>query len=131
MNTHLTDAVEAAALQKMQNRESFTALDISNLLKATQLPFRHREVSEVVREIYASGAMGCLGYDRTLIPVWTEGGSKPAEAYLYHHEDVDPLDYTARSQNALTPVPLSLSRDLTDTTAQDLLTLFSTTSETD
>lgn len=131
MNTHLTDAVEAATLQKMQKQESFTALDISNMLKAAQLPFRHREVSEVVREIYTSGAMSCFDYDRTLIPVWTDGGTKAAEAYLYHHSDAAPLDYTARSQDALKTVSPLQARDLTDTTAQDLLTLFSGSSDSE
>jgi hypothetical protein len=126
MNTELTNAVEAAALTKLEKGESFTALDISNALKAAQLPFRHRDVSTLVREIYDSGAMACFDYDRTLIPVWTEGGAKAAEAYLYHHSDADPLAYTARNQDALPPVAPAQARDLTGTTAQDFLALFST-----
>ena len=124
MDIQLTSAVEAATLAKMQQRESFTALDISNTLKAARLPIRHREVAEVVREIYASGAMDSFDYDRALIPVWTEGGTKAAEAYLYHHQDADPLDYTARSQEALAPVASTTARDLTRSTPQDMLTLF-------
>lgn len=132
MNTQLTNAVEAVILTKMQSGESFTALDVSNAVKAAQLPFRHREVAAVVREIYNSGAMTYFDYERALIPVWTEeGGAKAAEAYLYHPENVNPLDYTARNQGALPPVASSQARDLTGTTAQDLLTLFSPLQETD
>jgi hypothetical protein len=131
MNTQLTNAVEAVILTKMQSGESFTALDVSNAIKAAQLPFRHREVSAVVREIYDSGAMAYFDFERALIPVWTEGGAKAAEAYLYHPENVNPLDYTTRSQDALPPVASTQARDLTGTTAQDMLALFAASQETD
>jgi hypothetical protein len=49
--TLATEAMEA----KMNAGEPFTALDISNTLKAKNLPVRHREVSAVVRGFVRRG----------------------------------------------------------------------------
>lgn len=116
-NTQLINVVETVVLARMQAQESFTALDISNALKAEKYPFRHREVAEVVREIYESGAMTPFHYQRSLITVLIEGGAKTAEAYLYHHNSVDANDYIARDQEALPPVPTQQARDLSDCVA--------------
>ncbi len=107
----LTLATEAMET-KMNAGEPFTALDISNVLKARNLPVRHREVSAVVRGLYVGGGMGAFGYVRDLIYVSTPDGS--AQAYLYHHGTQAPADYTLDAQDALPPVPPARARPLDD-----------------
>lgn len=121
MDAVLTNVVEAALLARMQAKESFTALDISNALKADRFPMRHREVAEAVREVYESGAMDCLDYRRQLIPVVTEGGAKTAQAYVYYHASARSGDYATRTQEALPPVPPDRARDLSDCVAAGAL----------
>ncbi|MBC8135935.1 MAG: hypothetical protein H8F28_08635 [Fibrella sp.] len=106
--TLATEAMEA----KMNAGEPFTALDISNALKAKNLPVRHREVSAVVRGLYAGGGMTAFGYVRDLIYVSTPDGS--AQAYLYRHGTQAPADYTLDAQDALPPVPTDRARALDD-----------------
>jgi hypothetical protein len=122
--TLVTNVIEMALLERLRAQESFTALDISNTLKADRYPVRHREVAAVVRAVYASGALGRYGYEATLIPVAADGGAKAAEAYLYHPRSANPEDYTARSQDALPPVPPDQARDLADCVPADPLGLF-------
>lgn len=114
MNTPLTNLIEQTVLDQMRAKASFTALDISNELKRERYRVQHREVAEVVREIYQSGAMGFYDYDRELIPVVTEGGAKQAQAFLYHFEEVRPRTYQARGQDALPPPAPDRARDLAD-----------------
>ncbi len=119
----LTNVVENETMGRMQARDSFTALDISNALKTAKYSVRHREVAEVVRDIYKSGAMQHFDYDRQLIRVTTEAGVKTTEAYLYHHQSVRPDDYANLNQDALPPVPADQARDLFDCVAADPLGL--------
>jgi hypothetical protein len=121
MQTLVTNVVETVILARLQAKESFTALDISNALKTDRYPVRHREVAAIVRDLYASGALDSFGYEQTLIPVATEGGTKAAEAYLYHHRSVRPEDYQNRNQDALPPVAPDQARDLSDCVAADPL----------
>lgn len=109
--------VENTVEEKMQARESFTALDISNLLKTRRYPVRHGEVAQTVRALYAAGAMRAHRYDRRLIDVATDGGTKRAQAYLYLPEEADEYDYDRYDQEALPPVPADDARDLLDTVA--------------
>ncbi len=94
----LTNVVENEVLQLMQAKNSFTALDVSNALKTAKYPVRHREVAEVVRDIYNSGAMAYYDYGRQLMDVTTDGGTKTAQAYLYHHQTARISDYAGLSQ---------------------------------
>jgi hypothetical protein len=123
MQTLLTNVVETTVLERMRTKQSFTALDISNALKADRYPFRHREVAEVVRDIYSSGAMDYYDYRRELIAVTTEGGEKTTQAYLYHHQEIHTSKYAARDQEALPPVPADKARDLTDCVAAGQLNI--------
>lgn len=123
----LTNVVENEVLLKMQAKENFTALDISNALKIAKYPVRHREVAEVVRDIYNSSAMAHYDYDRQTIMVTTDGGAKTAQAYLYHHQSVRVSDYTKLDQDALPPVPADQARDLADCVAADPLGLLKRT----
>ncbi|MBC8142914.1 MAG: hypothetical protein H7Y38_15935 [Armatimonadetes bacterium] len=110
-----TDAILILATEAMETKmnrgESFTALDISNALKARNFPVRHREVSAVVRGLYAGGGMSAFGYDRELITVSTPGGTE--KAYLYAHATV-PDGYADDAQSALAPVPPARARALDD-----------------
>lgn len=90
----------------------FTALDVSNAVKQTLATVRHREVSPIVRDLFADGLMG-EAYAQTLIDVIAEG-RKPAQAYLYHLSGAD-IDAgygpEKRSQLAIPPVRASLEDD--------------------
>ena len=121
MNIQLTNLVEQAMLDQMRAKASFTALDISNGLKAGHYPVQHRDVAAVVRDIFQSGAMGHYDYERKLIPVVTEGGAKQAQAFLYHFTQTRPRTYQTRSQDALPPVPADQARDLSDSAAATAL----------
>ena len=125
MNIQLTNLVEQAVLDQMRAQAGFTALDISNRLKADRYPVQHRDVAAVVRDIYQSGAMAHYDYERKLIPVVTDGGAKQAQAFLYHFTETRPRTYQTRSQDALPPVPADQARDLADSAAATALPILS------
>ena len=108
-----TNLIEQAVLDQMRAKTSFTALDISNRLKAERYPVGHREVAQTVREIYESGAMAFYDYERETIPVMTDNGTKSARAFLYHWEETKPRTYQTRALDALPPVPADQARDIT------------------
>ncbi len=112
--TAATNLVEQAVLDQMRAKASFTALDISNHLKAERYPVQHREVAETVREIYESGAMAYYDYERETIPVMTAGGTKQARAFLYHFQQTQPRTYQTRDLAALPPVAPDQARDIMD-----------------
>ena len=118
----LTLLVEEAVETKLKAREAFTALDVSNALKARRFPVRHAEVAPIVRDIYASGAMTYYDYDRRLIDVVTDGGTKRTQAFLYLHDETKDREYAARDQDALPPVPHDQARSLDDTVAAGIAT---------
>lgn len=121
MNTHtnipLTNLIEQTILDQMRAKASFTALDISNRLKADRYPMQHRDVAAVVRDIFQSGAMRHYEYERKLIPVVTDGGTKQTQAFVYHFTETRPRTYQTRNQEALPPVPADQARDLADSAA--------------
>ncbi len=114
MNTQIIPLVEQAVVERLRSQDGFTALDISNALKADRYAVTHREVSEIVRDIYGSGAMGFYDYGRRLIDVVTDGGAKTAQAFLYLHNSTKERDYAARRQSSLPRVPTDAARDLSD-----------------
>jgi hypothetical protein len=117
MNTQITNLVEQAILDKMRAKAAFTALDVSNALKAARYPVRHGDVAAAVRDIYQSGAMAYYDYDRRLIDVVTEDGTKKARAFLYLHGDTREREYDKRNQKSLPLVPADHARDLSDCVA--------------
>ena len=125
MHTQVTNLVEQALLERMRSKQSFTALDISNALKADRYPIRHGEVAAAVRDIYQSGAMGYYDYDRRLIDVTADGGDKKTQAFLYLHTETREREYTARSQAALPLVSKDQARDLSDSAAASPLPILS------
>lgn len=88
----------------------FTALDVSNAVKQALPDVRHREISPIVREMFARRAMG--DYKQTTIDVMAEG-TTPAQAFLYHLPEHAPALYddAMRSQLAIPPVSTSPGMD--------------------
>ena len=101
MDAQVTNIVEQTVLERMRAKASFTALDISNALKADRYPVRHGQVAATIRDIYQSGAMGYYDFDRRLIDVVTDGGAKKTQAFLYLHAETREREYTARAQASL------------------------------
>ena len=84
MDAQVTNIVEQTVLERMQAKASFTALDISNALKADVIPSgtaRWRRPSAT----FWIGRDGCSGFDRQVIDVVTDGGAKKTQAFLYLH----------------------------------------------
>lgn len=93
----------------VKNNVLFTALDVSNKVKET-MPFaRHREVRDVVRDMFCTD-IEPSGYARTPITV-TLGNGSTAEALLYHSLvdswDLDnKYDTQQRAQGTAKPAPV-------------------------
>lgn len=78
----MDDLVREIVTDFVTNNVLFTALDVSNKVKET-MPFaRHREVRDVVRDMFVT-SIEPAGYARTPITV-TIGNGSTAEALLYH-----------------------------------------------
>ena len=123
MDAQVTNIVEQTVMERMRTKESFTALDISNALKADRYPVRHGPVAATVRDIYQSGAMGYYDYDRKLIDVVTDGGAKKTQAFLYLHGETREREYTARAQASLPLVAPDQARDMSGCVATSPLPL--------
>lgn len=82
---------------------AFTSLDVSNKVKETLPNVRHREVANIVRDIFSKGV---LDYMASTIDVWTDKGIM-VEAQLYHSVyDEDNLDIVyPMSQRKLVATP--------------------------
>lgn len=106
----LEDTVRSVVEGLMNNDELFTALDVSNKVKA-QLPHaRHREVRDVVRSMYQS-EIEVKGWARSPITVVLDDGTT-AEALLYHPLsdawDLDnKYDQQKRAQTSLNPAAVA------------------------
>lgn len=103
----LQDMVRTVIEEFMDNDELFTALDVSNKVKTQQPNARHREVRDVVRNIFTT-EIATKGYARSPITVTLDNGTT-AEALLYHplsaSWDLDNLyDQQKRQQKSLNPV---------------------------
>jgi len=83
---------------------SFTSLDVSNRVKQEGFAdTRHRQIAPVVRQAYMDGELDFFGYSRTLISVTLNNG-QTTNAFLYHHQSVDPDSYDKLNQIAIIPV---------------------------
>ncbi len=109
-----TPLVERCVLAQMQAQTCFTSLDISNTLKQERYAVRHRDVAQIVRDIYRCGAMDGYGYRVCPIDVVTDGGTKHAQALLYLPQNARPMDYACRDQSALPEVPPGEAREGSD-----------------
>jgi hypothetical protein len=78
----LEDTVREVVEELMDNDELFTALDVSNKVKALLPHTRHREVRDVVRAMFTN-EIEPKGWARSPITVALEDGTT-AEALLYH-----------------------------------------------
>lgn len=78
----LQDTVRSVVLDLVGHDVLFTALDVSNKVKAANPNARHREVRDAVRDLFVSEIEPC-GYARTPITVSLDDGTT-ATALLYH-----------------------------------------------
>lgn len=104
------DEVRSVVLNFVANNELFTALDVSNKVKLS-MPFaRHREVRDLVRNMFTTD-IEPAGWARTPINVTLADGSQ-TEALLYHSLsdswDLDTkYDDQKRQQASITSAPVA------------------------
>ncbi len=103
----LEDTVRSVVQDFINNATLFTALDVSNAVKQSLPNARHREVRDVVRNMFCSD-IESQGWARKGITVNLEDGTT-AEALLYHHAsdawDLDTnYDDQKRAQTSFRPV---------------------------
>jgi hypothetical protein len=103
----LEDTVRTVVQDLIGREVLFTALDVSNAVKAALPHARHREVRDVVRGLFTSD-IESQGWARTPITV-TLGDGTTAEALLYHpltdSWDLDnKYDVQQRAQTSFRPV---------------------------
>jgi hypothetical protein len=79
----LQDTVRTVVQEFVDNDELFTALDVSNRVKALLPNARHREVRDEVRSMFTN-EIETRGYARSPITVILEDGITTAFALLYH-----------------------------------------------
>lgn len=108
----LQDMVRSVVEELMDNDELFTALDVSNKVKTLQPNARHREVRDVVRNIFST-EIATKGYARSPITVTLDNGTT-ADALLYHplsaSWDLDNLyDQQKRQQKSFNPVAAAVA----------------------
>lgn len=110
----LVNIVRDVVEDMVDNFQSFTSLDVSNAVKTLGHTFRHREVSQALREeVLNSVFLRNSEYLKTRISVQLSNG-QTTSAFLYHHETVSPDEYTQRSQVAIRPVGnVSAQEDVT------------------
>jgi hypothetical protein len=106
----LQDTVRSVVEEFILRDELFTALDVSNKVKAQQPNARHREVRDLVRNMFTS-EIETRGYTRSPITV-TLGDGTTAEALLYHPLsdtwDLDTkYDTQKRQQTSVNPVAVA------------------------
>jgi hypothetical protein len=110
----MDDLVRDVVTDFVNNNVLFTALDVSNKVKETMPFVRHREVRDVVRNMFVSD-IEPSGYARTPITVTLTNGST-AEALLYHSL-VDSWDidnkYDVQQREQGTPKPVSVPITIT------------------
>lgn len=107
---NLQDTVRSVVEEFILRDELFTALDVSNKVKASLPNVRHREVRDVVRNMFSS-EIETRGYTRSPIRV-TLGNGSTAEALLYHPLsdtwDLDTkYDTQKRQQTSLNPAAVA------------------------
>jgi hypothetical protein len=120
----LEDLVRATVESFVQNNTLFTALDVSNAVKVTMPEARHKNVRDVVRNLFTTN-IEPHGWERSPINVTLLDGTT-AQALLYHplsaSWDLD-AEYSAqkRSQVSARPqtvVPATIAADGTVTVTQ-------------
>lgn len=104
---NLEDTVRSVVQDFINDGTLFTALDVSNTVKQTLPNSRHREVRDVVRDLFCSD-IETQGWARKLITVSLENGDT-AQALLYHPAsdtwDLDTkYDAQKRAQTSFRPV---------------------------
>lgn len=87
---NLEQLVKSVVSDFINSSALFTALDVSNKVKEKMPMARHRDVRDLVRQLFSSD-MEPAGYIRTPINVSVQGST--VQALLYHHvQDLYDLD---------------------------------------
>jgi hypothetical protein len=107
---NLEDTVFATVKSFVDTDTLFTALDVSNAVKATHPMARHSFIRDIVRELFTTMIVPA-GWDRTSIEVTIADGSKQI-ALLYHpisvSFDLDNLyNDQKRAQSSAKPLQVS------------------------
>jgi hypothetical protein len=84
MDVATTTEVETTVAALISKRKSFSAFDITKTVRAAGFKERHKDVKQVVHQLYGDEEMS--DYTRTLVNF--PGGNGPA--FLYHPPEVDP-----------------------------------------
>lgn len=106
----LEDTVHQVVRDFINQGVLFTALDVSNLVKQSIPEARHRQVRDVVREMFVN-AIETVGYESTPITVTLANGDQRG-ALLYHSlSDAFDLDnkYDAQKRAQIATVPVDMS----------------------
>lgn len=90
-------------MQKIANEEAFTSACISHPLIEQDNTVRHRDVSQVIKDMWAHGNLidnNGHAYLRSLITVYPDGPqTSPAQAWLYYPDNgFDPSDFTSNER---------------------------------
>lgn len=98
-NTVLRDKVRTAVFSKVDTREAFTNVDISHPIINEDSTVRHKQVRELIDEIWSAGELQNEEYTSSTITVYPQP-NKPVAARLFHPDepDFDPNSYTAVNQ---------------------------------
>ncbi len=114
--------VEEVVDDFMSELKLFTSLDVSNEVKLRGNNVRHREVAEIVRNLF-NEIMIKRDYNRRLITV-NLGPDETTKAYLYFYKSLS-SDYTKTSQKAIhfqeDKKTVSDIGDVAETTLMDIL----------
>ena len=86
--TEVVRLVESAVDEHTARGEMFTAFDISQEVQAKGVPYRHRNLKEIVHALFEQGRMP-QDYTRTARDVGGRGGP----AWVYHRDCDDPAWY--------------------------------------
>jgi hypothetical protein len=101
-----TGKIRDFVLQKIQDSEMFTSVDISNGLKKEGYWIRNREVSKWLRENILDLFQRCgILYKVTPVEVELNSSNMSVQTYanLYHPINDDPTQYNSRDQLPITP----------------------------
>jgi hypothetical protein len=85
----LRDAISLIVNDKVDQGQMFTAFDITKEIRANGTQARHKDIKEIVHELYINGDMG--GYIRSLINI----ANVTIQPFIYHPNGSDISTYKA------------------------------------
>jgi len=88
MDSNSTLKIQETVNALIQQRKPFSAYDITCTIRRLNFNEGHRDVRQVVHDMFNNGAMG--SFQQTLV----QYPNAPRPAYLYHPPEIDPNDQT-------------------------------------